>query len=123
MCRVWINIQRQLNIVATTWKLRASRGTSAHQMQAFRTCNTKLLVDPRTHMVPTMQRNRIVGILEAYIHMWVPKNGKMCKVKWNRFNFNYKKLDYHKGIGNHILFWEMITKEHDKHHLLHQFNK
>jgi hypothetical protein len=74
-------------------------------------------------MVQTMQRNRIVGHLQVHIHVRVPKNGKMCKDKWNRLNYNHKKLDYHKGIGNHFFFWEMIAKEHDKHHLPHQFNK
>jgi superoxide dismutase len=51
-------------------------------------------------------------------------NKKMCKHKWNEFNFDYKKLsNYHKGTGNHTSFWEMIVKEHDKHHLSCQFNK
>jgi hypothetical protein len=55
--------------------------------------------------------------------MQVLKNGKMCKDKWNKFNSNHKELDYHKGIENHILFWEMISRKHDKHHLQCQFNK
>jgi hypothetical protein len=72
-------------------------------------------------MVPIVQRwNKIVEDLQACIHIWVPKNGNMYKDKWNGLNSDYNKLlDYHKATKNHIFFWEMTTKEHDKHNLPH----
>jgi superoxide dismutase len=47
----------------------------------------------------------------------------MCKDKWNSFNSNYKKiLNYHKGIRNHTCFWDLVSKEKERHHLPCQFN-
>lgn len=46
----------------------------------------------------------------------------LCKNKWNAFNFDYKNIaNYHKSIGNHILFGSYFL-ERKKIHLLQQYN-
>jgi hypothetical protein len=43
----------------------------------------------------------------------MPRNGEMCKDKWNGLNFDYKKLlDYHKGTGHQTSFLELTMEEH-----------
>jgi hypothetical protein len=75
-------------------------------------------------MVPVVQRwNKIVEDLQVCIHIRVPKNGKMCKDKWNGLNSDYKKLLDHKGTKNHILFLGDDCRRTWQHHLLCQFNK
>jgi hypothetical protein len=56
--------------------------------------------------------------------MRVPRNGKMCKDKWNVLNFDYKKLvHYHKRIRHLPPLWDLTMEEWEKYHLLCHFNK
>jgi hypothetical protein len=65
-----------------------------------------------------------VNKLQKIVHAKIPQTRKMCKDKWNGLNSYYNKLlNYHKGTSHHMSFWEMIPKEHDRYHLLKQFNK
>jgi hypothetical protein len=62
--------------------------------------------------------------LQKIVYAKIPRNGKMCKNKWNGLNSCYKKLsNYHKGTSHHLLFWETILKECDRYHLSRQFNE
>ncbi len=48
----------------------------------------------------------------------MPRNGTMCKDKWNGINLDFKKLsNYHKGTKHHTLYWELTTDKHDNYHL------
>jgi hypothetical protein len=59
----------------------------------------KKLIDPRVHVVPTtIQWNKIVNELQKLVYNIVPRNGKMCKNKWNEINLYFKIFFYyHKG--------------------------
>jgi hypothetical protein len=67
----------------------------------------------------------LVDELQKKINSKFPRNGTMCKNKWNTLNFDYKKItNYHKWNGIYMCFWDLILcEEKKKFHLLHQFNK
>jgi hypothetical protein len=67
----------------------------------------------------------LVDELQEKINSKFPRNGTMCKNKWNIFNSDYKKITkYHKWNGIYICFWDLILCEEKKRfHLPHQFNK
>jgi hypothetical protein len=55
--------------------------------------------------------------LQKVIHAKMPRNKKMCKIKWNGMNSDYKKLsNYHKGTEHHTFFLELTMEECDKFH-------
>jgi len=57
----------------------------------------KKLVDLVANWYPITQKwDKMVDDLQKITKFKVPHNGKMCKDKWNGFNFEYKKVvDYH----------------------------
>jgi len=58
------------------------------------------------------------------IHVREPITKKMCKVEWNKLNFNIRKLaNYPKRIKHNPLVWELTIKECNKNHLPFQFIK
>jgi len=57
--------------------------------------------------------------IEHVTQKQMPRNGTMCKDKWNGINSDFKKLsDYHKGTEHHTLYWELSTDKCDNYHLL-----
>jgi hypothetical protein len=71
-------------------------------------------------MVPIPQKwNKIAEKLQKIVHMRVPRNGKMCKDKWNVLNFDYKKLVHnHKGTKHLPSLWDLTMEKWEKYHLL-----
>jgi hypothetical protein len=42
----------------------------------------------------------------------------MCKVEWNKLNFNIRKLaNYPKGIKHNPLVWELTIEQCNNNHL------
>jgi hypothetical protein len=70
-------------------------------------------------MVPVvMWWNKIAKEFKKLIKNKMPRNGTMCKDKWNGINLDFKKLsNYHKGIEHHTLYCELTTDECDNYHL------
>jgi hypothetical protein len=53
----------------------------------------KEFIDPWAQMISSTQhRNKIVEKLQQRTKNKFPRNGRMCKNKWNSLNSNYKKI-------------------------------
>jgi len=78
----------------------------------------KGLMDLRAHIIPivvVVRWNKISKKLQKLIKSKMPRNGKMCKNKWNGINLDFKKLsNFHKGTGHHTSYWKLTTDNHDK---------
>ncbi len=72
----------------------------------------KELVNPHCHMVPTTHKcDKFVQKLQNFTRFKVTCNYKMCKDKWNKLNFDYKKIfDCHERVSPHTVYWELIIE-------------